>query len=343
MIFSVIVPAYNVEKYLMRCMDAILSQTLKDYEIIIIDDGSTDHTGQIADQIRSLHPEFIRVIHQENRGLGGARNSGLEESKGEYLVFIDSDDYIRKDFLEKTYEYLIGEQLDILVFGMKQVSDEEKIEGKSDDSSDNFRIIDQKEYLITGGPSAWNKIYRKSVFILGNIRYPEKLIYEDIATTPMTALCAERIGVIDSELYYYVQRPGSIITSPNIDRIFEIQKGFDRVIEYFRGHDAMGHYYSEIELLAIIHIFYFTDIRIIMAGGKKEVLEKTEDYIENIFPDFRRNPYLSDQIFLMKNGIEIELLKLFFNHSYRKAKQRYFPFVKTKRVIKNIIFRLHHK
>jgi len=120
MLISIIVPSYNVEKYLMRCLESINNQTFDDYEVILIDDGSTDSTGDICEQYCMNHPKF-RVVHKQNEGLGYARNTGLEYAKGEYICFIDSDDYIEKDMLKNLYECLKANNADTCIGGFKRV------------------------------------------------------------------------------------------------------------------------------------------------------------------------------------------------------------------------------
>lgn len=113
--YSFIVPVYNVERYLKRCLDSIIAQTYHDYEAILIDDGSTDSSGQLVDEYALIYPDKMRVIHQKNAGLGGARNTGIEAAKGEYLIMVDSDDYISERMLETVDRYLIQYHNDILI------------------------------------------------------------------------------------------------------------------------------------------------------------------------------------------------------------------------------------
>ena len=335
MIFSIVVHAYNVENYLQRCIDSILHQTFEDYEIIIVDDGATDNTGKVADEIAAKYSDKIRVIHQRNKGLGGARNTGLENAFGEFVLFIDSDDYINPNLLEIAYKYLKSQQLDILVYQIKAVTEEMKCENEAD-CIDGYRIVNTKEYLLTCGPSACNKVYKRSIFIEGGIRYPEKLVYEDIATTPMTVLLAKKIGVIDIALYYYVARTGSITARPQKERIFEIHYGFDRVMKFFEEKHLIEEYMQELEFLAVVHAFYHTNIRVILSGGNRVSFLLSEKYMQDLFPNYKNNKYLLDEELLEKNAVDRKILNQFIEKRYATAKLSYTVVNRVKRIFNKI-------
>lgn len=332
--FSLIVPAFNVEKYLVRCMESLLSQSFTDYEVIIVDDGSTDETAYIANKYLERRCK-INVVHQTNKGLGGARNTGINVAKGKYLVFIDGDDFVSNDMLEKAFFYITNYALDIFVFGFELVKEGNLPSNKK--IEDNFRIIEKSDYLIKCGPSAWNKIYKRSIFINGNIRYPEKLLYEDVATTPLTVLKANKIGLVDSKLYYYVQRLGSIIASPNLERVFEILQGFEDMVSYFRKYDSDKVFKEELEFLAILHILYYTDKRIILAGGKINNFERIDSFMHSLFPNFVNNKFLKDAEVIKCNNIDTFVLNMLIKRKYLLAKWKAYPLINQKRLVKYIL------
>lgn len=332
MLISIIVPAYNVENYLERCVSAIIKQTSQDYEVVIIDDGSTDSTGEIADKI-SKNNDKIRVIHQENKGLGGARNTGIVAARGDYLFFLDSDDYIRGNTVEIIKYYLEQKKLDILVFDF--CSDETENNLVVDDI--NYREINNKEYLIFGGPSACNKVYRKEIFVNQSIYFPEKTLYEDIATIPNTACFARKIGIIDAQLYYYVFRQDSIISSPNLKRIPEVLRGFNRVLEFYKKHGLIKEYNEELEFLAILHVFYCSCQRIMIARGGKDDYKKIEKYMYDNFPDYEHNVYLKRHDVINKYDIDEYFYLLLFNKKYRIAKWKKYPLLEQKRFLRRMI------
>ena len=209
---SVIVPAYNVEKYLAPCLDSILNQTFSDFEIVIIDDGSTDRTPEVISKY-SLDPR-IRSHAQQNSGISVARNQGLKMSRGQYLCYIDSDDLITKDYLEKLITPLLqNPEIDITVCGYQEVyqthsfhhSPAPKISSGMQATQD-FLIKQQDLDILI-----WNKMYRKSLFTDNHILYPAGQIHEDNLTTYKLFFAAKNIQYLAEELYFY-QRRNSYIT-----------------------------------------------------------------------------------------------------------------------------------
>ena len=213
---SLIVPVYNVENYLQKAIDSASLQDYQNLEIILIDDGSTDQSGKICD-LAAKKDNRIVVVHQKNKGLGPARNAGLEIAHGDYIAFLDSDDWMDTTMISELVDKLEAYQLDIVVCQLFYV------DGKKADpvyinnmDKNDFRVYQTKDalklliddYYVSS--YAWNKLYRKTVF--QNVTYPEnKLPYEDIATTYKTFMNASLVGVYNKPLYYYYRRIGSII------------------------------------------------------------------------------------------------------------------------------------
>ena len=208
---SVIVPVYNVEKYLSKCLDSLLNQTYTDVEFILIDDGSTDSSGKIADSYKDIDPRF-KVFHTENRGLSAARNYGIEHSKGEWLMFVDSDDWVSPSFCETPMRAAHEYNADLVVFWFHRVKNG-KIP-KEDTSKFPSGIIPFEKAINVGSVVAWNKLYKKKLF--NDIRFPEGQVYEDIATTHKVLRQAIRIAFIPFRLYYYVFRKNSISNTRSI-------------------------------------------------------------------------------------------------------------------------------
>ena len=334
--FSIIIPAYNVSRFLRRCVESAVCQSYSSFEILIIDDGSTDDTGVLADQIEREYQDIVRVIHQENRGLGGARNTGIEKAQGKYIVFVDSDDYIRKDLLEIASKHIIENDLDVFVYGFQPVYDGD--EAYYCDDEINVSILDEKEYLITCGVTAWNKIYKKCIFIDGNIRFPEKKIYEDVGTTPMTAIGVSKVGRTKTPFYYYYQRDGSIINTKQGDRVFELHEGFANVVNYYNEKGRFKSYRSELEFLGVIHVLYYTVIRVLSEGYSKEKIRKTEGFLKAYFLEYKKNTYISNKELLNENGIADEkLFRRIVNGHYFFVYLRYFYFRKPIQKIKKLI------
>lgn len=193
-LISVIVPVYNVEPYLRECIDSLLRQTYSPVEIILVDDGSTDGCPAICDRYAAAH-EHVSVIHQPNKGLSGARNTGIDAAKGTLLSFVDSDDVTEPDMLERLYALLRDNDADIASSGIDIAK---PISGVYDSEQALMHILKEDGNLVT---SAWGKLYRAELFT--DIRYPEGLIYEDFATTPLLFDKAERIAHTGDILYHY--------------------------------------------------------------------------------------------------------------------------------------------
>lgn len=211
MLISVIIPIYNVEKYLEQCLESIINQTYKFLEIILVDDGSTDSGGKICDEY-AKYDARISVIHKANGGLSDARNIGLENAHGDYIGFVDSDDYINADMYEKLAEACTTYNADITICGRRCFDSK----GGSYQSFvlETPLIMDSKEAIIrlllndSLDSAAWDKLYRKHIF--ENIRYPFGVLHEDLSVTSMLFGKAECIVHIGTQEYNYRLRPGSI-------------------------------------------------------------------------------------------------------------------------------------
>lgn len=243
---SVIVPVYNVELYLEKCVDSILDQTFRDFDLILVDDGSTDRSGLICDSyVDKCSDKGItcKVIHQQNGGLSAARNTGIDwamlNSKSEWLSFIDSDDYIKKDFLEKLYNPCIGNRSDICICDFIPVDEHgicldephEFPSGVYDSPEDFFRILYNNWRTVV----AWNKLYRKSLF--HHVRYDVGKIHEDEFIIHRLFGKSKRITYISDQLYMYLSRKGSIVQSEtNVTKQLYALEAWTRRYWYCKKH-----------------------------------------------------------------------------------------------------------
>lgn len=221
---SVIVPVYNVEKYIIKCLESIKSQTLDDFECLIIDDGSKDSSIKLAEEYIKDDKRFV-IHHKENGGLSDARNFGINIAKGEYISFIDSDDYLDERLLELSYEMAKKHNSDICTFDMYYVwqdgSKSVSLGGKLECSS-----YKENNDLLFINNSANNKIYRNS--FMKDKRFIKGMWYEDLATIPVLIAKANNISYVNEPLYYYVQREGSISHNAS-EKIFDIYAALKNV------------------------------------------------------------------------------------------------------------------
>ena len=209
---SIIIPVYNVENYLSRCMESVLNQTFKDYEIILIDDGSTDGSSIICKNYVEKDNR-IRYMDQENQGLGKTRNIGIEAANGNYILFIDSDDYISENMLEILFDNILSSGADIAscgiynVYKSKCIPQYSEIERFTCQNEEAFRLLLIGE-KIPG--SSCNKLIKAEV--LRQVRYPEGILYEDVAFHTALMQNVKKFHVDTTPLYYYVHRENSITT-----------------------------------------------------------------------------------------------------------------------------------
>ena len=210
-IISIIVPVYNVEKYLKQCVDSILAQTFSDIEIILVDDGSPDECPKICDEYQKKDAR-VRVIHKSNGGLSDARNAGIKAAKGEYIGFVDSDDYIAPDMYEKLYKMMNDTGADMAVCQAVIVTDDSSAQYTD---SDEIKLLDKDEALYRMickrlfTVNSWNKLYKKNLF--NNIMFPVNMLYEDLATTYKLIDKCKTVVYSPMKKYAYRQRAGSIM------------------------------------------------------------------------------------------------------------------------------------
>lgn len=290
---SVIVPVYKVEEYLEKCVQSILAQTERDFELILVDDGSPDRCGALCDSLAQTDSR-IRVIHQENQGLGGARNTGIREARGDWLLLVDSDDWIEPKILEKAMEAGLREEADLVMFAFRTVDEQGRELGVFRENMPKERGIglqEHKEALLTA-PCAWNKLYRRSFFQGTGLAYPPRVWYEDLRTTPKLMAKAGRMVFLDEVGYNYLQRQGSIMKSANLERNREILDAFDDLLPWFRKEGLFEAYRRELEYLAVFHVYLTAGVRVALADRKSPLLRELAAYVEEKFPGWRQNPYL---------------------------------------------------
>lgn len=232
-LISVIIPVYNVELYIKRCIESVISQTYKNLEIILIDDGSTDKSGKICDWYLKKDNR-IKVVHQKNQGLSVARNTGLNMATGDWIAFLDSDDWIAIDMYEKLLFLAKSNDADISSCNTINV-DENGSELEKKDYSDDIKIFNQKE-MIAGlldqkyvRFEVWNKLWRKT--LISNVRFVAGQVCEDVHFDRILFLKANKMVYIDHPYHFYLyKRPGNTNSSFKVQR-FSIFDEFDSLIE----------------------------------------------------------------------------------------------------------------
>lgn len=288
---SVIVPVYNTEKYLAKCLDSLIDCSLKDYEIIAVNDGSTDSSGGILTGYAQRFPDLIRPMYTPNGGLGHARNTGMTIAKGEYVLFVDSDDWLRPGAMREIMD-TVETSFDIAVFDFVHVDETgRELASFSGCSREGcFSLETWPEYLHCP-LNACNKIWRRSLFTEHGIRFPDRLWYEDVATTPKLALHAEKILYVPEAWYCYFQRRGSITNATSADRNTEMITAMNSSLDYYRARGAFDRYHDVLEYMAFYHEFLTSVTRVNLLDPKSRVQDALRDDYIRQFPDYRKNPY----------------------------------------------------
>ena len=237
---SVIVPIYNVEKYLEKCINSLLSQTLEDIQIILVNDGSKDNSGNIAKEYEKNNKDRVIYVEKENGGLSDARNYGLKYATGDFIAFLDSDDYIEKNAYEEMYNKAIEENADyvecdfIWEFPNKIRVDKQ------------YPYKNKKEMLSFVRVVAWNKLIKRHLIIDNNLEFPKGLRYEDVEFIYKLIPFINKFAYVDKPFIHYVQRKGSIANVQN-ERTAEIFTVLDNVIEFYKKNNIYEKYRDELE------------------------------------------------------------------------------------------------
>lgn len=300
-IISIIVPVYNVRDYLEKCLDSLIYQTLKQIEIILVDDGSTDDSLEICRKYQEKDSR-ITVISQKNGGLSAARNSGIEVAKGKYLMFVDSDDFVAKNYCKSALEGIKRYQCDILLFDLYYV-----VNGVNNLQTQNYKngILSKKSAMsiIIGDSHAVNKIYTKSVF--SKIRFPVGKNYEDILTMYRLVDNASRVAYMAQPLYYYVQRKNSIMSSLSEKNLgFLLKANIQRLKFYKEKFPSLIPLVEREELKAAI--------RFIVYSNKDNTLNT---YADRILKNSKKLPKME-----MKYVFAINMYKWFPNVTLKLLK-----------------------
>jgi glycosyltransferase involved in cell wall biosynthesis len=296
---SIIVPVYNVEKYLRKCLDSLLNQdiSMEDYEIIIVDDESTDGGLTIASSYAEKYNN-IKLITQKNKGLGGARNTGIRNAKGKYLFFVDSDDYILQNSLGQLLNTIENNKLDALRFNYQKVDQDGNVIPKTEIRSQNAVYSE----LTVDGPTFMAEyfgwacyvcvfIFDKELIINNNLFFDEGILFEDIDWIPLVLEKVNRIQSLDLEIYKYFQRTGSITQSVDFDKKNKVVTDKLTLIKKLKAL-SLGTLNNNVKLwcegmVSIIVIGVLSHVSAELPERRGEAIQTLRDI--NVFPITPRN------------------------------------------------------
>lgn len=282
-LISIIVPVYKVEPYIHRCVDSILKQTYKNLEIILVDDGSPDDCGKICDEFAKKDLR-VKVVHKENGGLSSARNAGLDIAQGEYISFIDSDDYIVENFIENLYKLCMDNNVEIAECDFEKFEDDIEKKNNIEEvvniySSDEMqkRLYDEA-YVRT--IVVWNKLYKKNIY--SDLRFPLGRIHEDEYTTYKAFYkCNTNIAVTNLKLYYYRTHSGSIMGQKFNPKRLDALEGLRERKEFYKNLKEQDLYLKTlINYDGMLKKFYYIT---------KENINESEIYLRDILYKAKEN------------------------------------------------------
>lgn len=309
---SIIVPVYNTEKYLKKCLDSLLNQTLEDIEIIIVNDGSTDDSQEVIDEYAKKDTRVKSYVKQ-NGGQGSARNLGLEKATGEYIGYIDSDDFIDIHMYEDMYNKAVTDNSDIVNVGYYIYSETGNVMKEQVFKRGATTNISNTPEVLFDNTAVTNKLFKASLLKNNNIQFRVKKWYEDFDFVIKTICFASNISVIEKPYYYYLQRTGSTMNNSNISRNLEILEAMDEIIDFCKKQGIYDKYVEQLEFLAVQHIYLPTNVRIIRANvswaEKKNVIDKINKYMDEHFKNYKNNKYNSIILTKKKQNI-LKMIKL---------------------------------
>ena len=267
-VVSIIVPVYNVKSYVGECVESLCRQTYTNLEILLVDDGSTDGSGEVCDEYAG-RDERIRVIHQANRGLSGARNMGLDDARGEYIAFVDSDDLVSRNYVETLYELLMKYEADIAACAYikgttEQLTDiREKVlalDNVKEICMPSVKLLKQWHGKYKQQETvAWNKLYCREVWNgRKKIRFPESRNHEDVLISHLVVQGAKTIVLTTEILYFYRIRKGSITLPTEYDRekVWQNLRAQRERMEFFRAHRYWRAYFNLLKGY-VLHVLWF--------------------------------------------------------------------------------------
>lgn len=287
---SVIVPCYNVEKYVGKCVESLVNQTLKGIEIILVNDGSTDNTLEILKQFEEKSKNII-LLDKENAGVSIARNVALDKAKGEYIAFLDSDDWLEVDAFEKVYKKAKEGDYDLVAFDTNAVYPDYK-QYISSNIKDNEKL---SELMIDAYAVIWNKIYKRE--LIDDIRFKEGMNFcEDVLFLYMIYSRVNKVGAISEPLHFYLQRVGSL-TYTYDKKLYQLVDSLDNVVDFYKKQKKFNKYKDEIEYSYVRYLFATFIKRLAKTKNREEFVKGykyVKEKVNEKFPDYKSNKYLKN-------------------------------------------------
>lgn len=297
---SIVVAAYNVESYIGKCLESLITQSIREIEILVVNDGSRDNTVEIADEF-AKRDKRVKVISQENGGLSAARNTGIDHASGEFIAFVDGDDYLDKSMYETLYKKIVTDNVDLVVCGFKKVwldGEANKLREKdyyfnqnllNGDILENFLCRHDEPFVV-----AWNKLYRTEIIKQNRLYFENRAFFEDVGFIPRYLYFCNSVEIVNEALYYYIQRDGSITRSYNSIIDESLINTMNVLKTFFKG-SPYEKYCEVVEVRLWIYLINYS------LENKKSVKEKKEQ-LNSLSDSYNLLPF--------KHRIGVVLLKV---------------------------------
>lgn len=316
---SVIVPVYNTEKYLRRCLDSLINQTIGDIEVVAVDDGSPDNCGAILDEYKEKYPDKMQVIHKQNGGQASARNLAFKVCRGEYIGFLDSDDFVRKEMFARMYAAAKENAADYVACGYTDTTYEADKEVILKEYVASKPAHSARDMFFGALVSPFLHIYRKEVFDKAEVTFPEGYIYEDTAFYLNLIPHLKKIVTVEEPLAVRIRRSNSTMTTFKKEKVRNIFPVLKNSIDYYRANGFDKDYGSELEYFCVRILLCRSMERISRLAAYKDATElgrETLAFIKENFPDYRSNKYfltgLSNLYMKSYNNITMRLYLVIF-------------------------------
>lgn len=321
---SIIVPVYNTEAYLKKCLNSLVNQTLKEIEIIVIDDGSTDHSKEIIQSFVEAYPDKVISVRKENGGQASARNLGIRICKGEYLGFIDSDDYAEQNMFEAMYKKAKKNHSDLIECdyhyirpcksGVKQVKKTGWVR----------KYKNQKDIFFDPYVAPWNSLYRTELVKRNEVYFPEGFIYEDTSFYIKMIPFVHQLDFVSKLFVYHIDRDGSTMNINKSKKVGDIFFVLEDIVTFYRNKGLYEQYKEELEYFCTKILFCSSLKRIAQVRDKtlrNQLLNQTLFMQRKYFEDYKKNKYLKHgmkSLYIKSmNPVTIKLYTYIFGMKYR--------------------------
>ena len=290
---SIIIPVYNTREYLPKCLDSLVNQTLQEIEIVLINDGSTDDSLAIINQYKEKHPDKIKVISKENGGQGAARNLGIKECSGDYIGFVDSDDYVDIHMYEEMLTLAEQENLDLVECEYQYIREETGEQLKTYGDVRNYK--GQKDMFLNPLVSPWNKLIRADILKNMEQVFPEGLIYEDTAFFIKIIPYVHSSKLVEKPFVFHILRGGSTMSINKSKRVGNIFPVLKDILDFYQKEGFYDEFRMELEYFCVKILLCSSLQRIADVPDrklKKEFSDKTLEMLRQEFPGYKSNPYM---------------------------------------------------